>query len=193
MPLGTWLSSLTTSLSPAREASRDAPHTSDAILAELTYQMRLAEDRSQAEEREQKRLQMGGIDYSWLMTVKPKPYEIPEIEQLELEELCTRIAPAECCKIIRSFRDAIERDDRKAQEMPGILRAVIHQAIDARPTPDSVAGMPVWLSRSLSSLKSLHVNIRNNTVAVIESPGLDPETHERAPSVELSTLRSFIV
>lgn len=192
MPLGTWLSGLTTSLSPAKEPSRDAPHTSDAILAELTYQMRLAEDRNQAEEKEQKRLQMGGIDYSWLVTVKPKPYEIPEIERLELDELCNRITPAECSKIIRSFRDAIVRD-RKAQEMPRILRAVIHQTIDARPAPSSVTGMPLWLSRSVSSLKSLHVNIRNNTVAVIDGTDLDPEMQERSPSVELSTMRSFIV
>ena len=41
-------------------------------------------------EKEEKRIK-SGVDYSWLMAAKPKIYQIPQLERLQLEELCLKV------------------------------------------------------------------------------------------------------
>lgn len=33
----------------------------------------------------------GGVDYSWLVAATPKTYEMPQLERLEIEELCLKV------------------------------------------------------------------------------------------------------
>lgn len=173
-------------------------HTSVAILSELDYQMYVAEERMQAIQQEQRRIEMGGCDYSWLVATKPKFYEMSEVERLQLEELCRCVAPAECSAVIRSFREAILGEEQ-ASRMPIVLRSIIHQVIEARSQSTgrggqtSSSGMPQWLSRSLTSLKSLHIPLKHNSVSAIGNTNFDGDRRARSPSMELSTIQSFFV
>lgn len=189
MSLGSWFNGMASALSPAKEVVIN--HTPLVILSELDCQMRDAEERLQAFQQAKKRIEMGGIDYSWLVTAKPKFYKISERERLELEELCQRVTASECSAVIRSFREAIVGEDR-ASQMPVILRSVIHQVMEARSQPTSSGSMPQWLSRSLTSLKTLHTAIRNNSVSSAESADFNQQRRVRSPSMELATFQSFI-
>lgn len=196
MSLASWINGITSALSPAKEVDMD--HTSVAILSELDYQMYVAEERMQAIQQEQRRIEMGGCDYSWLVATKPKFYEMSEVERLQLEELCRCVAPAECSAVIRSFREAILGEEQ-ASRMPIVLRSIIHQVIEARSQSTgrggqtSSSGMPQWLSRSLTSLKSLHIPLKHNSVSAIGNTNFDGDRRARSPSMELSTIQSFFV
>lgn len=188
MSLGSWFNGMASALSPAKESVVN--HIPVVILSELDCQMRDAEEKVHAFQQAKKRIEMGGIDYSWLVTKKPEFYKISEQERLELEELCRRVTASECGAVIRSFREAIVGEDR-ASEMPEILRSVIHQVIEARPQTTPNGTMPQWLSRSFTSLKTLHATIRNNSVSSAESTDFNQQRQERSPSMELATFQSL--
>ena len=60
------------------------------------------------------------------MSTTRKPFEMGQLERLELEELCMRVKPEESGRIITEFRNAIQRD-ATLEEIPRLLRAVIIQ------------------------------------------------------------------
>ena len=64
----------------------------DSLMAELDFHVKEVDRLSQETEREKQREERGGVDYSWLMVKVPKGYEIPQLERLELEELCLKVA-----------------------------------------------------------------------------------------------------
>ena len=70
-------------------------------------------------------------DYSWL-AMSPtssdprRPYEMPEMRRIELEQLCSRLHPSDCGAVILSFRRAVDDQQPTSAEMvPTMLRSVI--------------------------------------------------------------------
>ena len=90
-----------------------------------------------------------GVDYSWLVIKPPKPYSIPQLERLELEELCMKVKPQESAVIIRTFRAALVREPH-VEEIPKIFRAVIIQLLEGRPAEET---FPEWVRKSLVNLR----------------------------------------
>ena len=54
--------------------------------------MQEAEAIIREREMEKRREKNGGVDYSWLVSDHPKPYEMAQLERLELEELCFKVS-----------------------------------------------------------------------------------------------------
>ena len=99
--------------------------------------------------KEEERKKQSSVDYSWLVGVKKKSYEMPQLERLGLEELCMKVKPTECGRIISMFRDNILREP-SVEEVPRMLRAVITTVMDGRPKEDTI---PEWLSKSFTRLR----------------------------------------
>ena len=127
-----------------------------------------------------------GVDYSWLMETPARPsYEIPQMERLELEELCYQIEGVECTKVIALFRQALaarkaasdcaadtaletlssspSSDSDQAcssrtrpEDLPYLLRSCVRQVLDMRPAPESLSD---WVARRTPSLASLSSNL----------------------------------
>lgn len=89
-----------------------------------------------------------GVDYSWLMEYQPKFYELPQMERLELEELCYKVCGAECTQIISLFRDAVSRDPR-VEDLPYIMRSCIRKILDERPVQETLTE---WVARRTQSI-----------------------------------------
>ena len=150
----------------------------ECLIAELEFQMREAQHKKWEQEREEKRKQ-GVPDYSWLVSTPPKYYEIPTLQQLELDELCSKVRPQESGKIIVNFRRILERGPR-VDEMPAVLKAIIKQTIQQRPPEESLAG---WVSRRAISA------VRTRTVRV--TPINVEETHEQRIQRRAMSLPDF--
>lgn len=123
----------------------------ESLLLELEYHMKESEQMAREKEQEQKRRQTG-VDYSWLISSPAKPYEIPQLERLELEDLCYQVKPKECSKVITLFRDSL-LNDPKVSEMPKIFKACIRQVMEQRPKEETLTEWVVKRTVSLSSLK----------------------------------------
>ncbi|KAK3579090.1 hypothetical protein CHS0354_029949 [Potamilus streckersoni] len=124
----------------------------DSILLELEFHIKELEKVTREEEQEKRRKETG-VDYSWLISVPPKTYEIPQLERLEIEELCYKIRSYECGKVISLFRDAI-LNEPQVQELPKILKACLRQVFESRPKEESLRD---WVVRRTSSLSSLRL------------------------------------
>ena len=153
MPLGDWLKSWTGDQPPEKPEN---VVVAESLLMELDYQMKEANDRWKAQQQEQRRRLSGGVDYSWLVISKEKQYEMPQLDRLELEDICMKIKPDECGRVIIMFRDSLLREP-EVQEIPRILRAIIHQVLEGRPKEDT---MPEWVMKSLTSLSKYRPNPR---------------------------------
>ena len=133
----------------------DAVSSRECLITELEFQMREAQHRKWEQERELKRKQ-GVPDYSWLVSAPPKYYEIPTIQQLELDELCSKIRPQETGKVVVHFRSILERGPH-VEEMPLILKALVKQTIQDRPPDDTITG---WMSkRAMSAVRARSVKV----------------------------------
>lgn len=121
---------------------------SESLLLELQYQINEAEQAAR-ERAQQEKIRQTGVDYSWLITNPSKGFEIPELEKLELEELCMKVKASECGKIINSFRDAL-LSESAVENFPKIFRTIIIRTIDNRPKDDT---MSEWMMKSLSKLR----------------------------------------
>ena len=62
----------------------------DSLMSELDYHVKDIFHLQQQREREERRVKTG-VDYSWLVAATPKVYEVPQLERLELEELCLKV------------------------------------------------------------------------------------------------------
>jgi len=93
---------------------------------------------------------------SWLVTEKRRPYDLSDVERLELEQLFHQIAPESYSRIIREFRSALLRKPSTA-DLPHIMRAIVCRILDEQHTAassDSTTSLSRWLSQSLTSLRS---------------------------------------
>ncbi len=148
MSVVTWLKSWVSEQMPEK---KESIMVAESLFMELEYQMRAVEEEEQGREKETRREAMGGVDYSWLATSTQKTYEIPQLERLELEEVCMKIKPSECSRVITSFREALVREPQ-VHELPRIMRAAVNTVLEGRPKEDT---MPEWISKSLTSLSSM--------------------------------------
>jgi len=77
------------------------------------------------------RRQQIGVDYSWLATSDSpvrRPYQLPEMKRIELEQMCERVSPSDCGRVLLTFRQLIaDQKALKADEIPQLLRATISQ------------------------------------------------------------------
>ncbi|XP_062589498.1 protein RD3-like, partial [Saccostrea cucullata] len=93
----------------------------DTIIHELEYHIKELERISHEKEVDDRRRNTG-VDYSWLMSTTPKGFEIPQLQRLELEELCYKVKPDECGRILSLFRDALFNDPLPSH-LPRIMRS----------------------------------------------------------------------
>ena len=122
----------------------------ESLVLELESQCRDLEKMYRDRELEEKRKQTM-VDYSWLISSPQKHYEVPQLERLELEELCYNVKPSECGKIISSFRDSL-LNEPKVSDLPRIMKACVHQALDQRPKEETLTD---WVSKKTASLTSM--------------------------------------
>lgn len=123
----------------------------DSLLLELEFHMKEGEQIAKEKEQEERR-QQTGVDYSWLISAPVKPYEIPQLERLEIEDLCYQVKPSESGKVVTLFRDSI-LNEPKVSEIPKIFKACIRQVIEQRPKEETLTEWVVKRTVSLSSLK----------------------------------------
>lgn len=124
----------------------------DSLLSEVDFHVKELERAYREREQEERRLNTG-VDYTWLMTGAPRSYEVPQLERLELEELCYKVNPTECCKVISLFRDAVVREP-PVEELTRIMRSCIIQVLEQRPREETLTE---WVSRRAHSLTSLKI------------------------------------
>lgn len=86
------------------------------------------------------------------MTTISKSYEMPQVERLELEDLCGKVRPSESGTIITHFRELLSREP-PVQEVPRILRSVILTTLQGRPKEETVSEWVTKRTKSLTSLK----------------------------------------
>ncbi|XP_052779115.1 protein RD3-like [Mya arenaria] len=128
----------------------------DSLMLELEFHIREQEQILKDREQEERR-RMTGVDYSWLVSAPVKQYEIPHLERLELEDLCYRVKPPECGKVISLFRDSILNEPRVC-DIPKILKACIRQVVEQRPKEETLTD---WVTKRTSSL--INMKIRPST------------------------------
>jgi hypothetical protein len=126
----------------------------------------------------------GSVDYSWL-AVKPnyKSYKIPQAERMEMDELCTKVKPDECGRIINVFRDALSLAT-PIEEVPRLLRASILQVIDSRVKEETI---PEWLTKSLGNLSKMRPRSARKVTPISTSAADDLEM-QRTPESSISTV-----
>ncbi len=88
MPVSDWLKSWLAEQPPQKN---EAIMVAESLLMELDFQMREVENIQREEEQTLKR-KKSGVDYNWLLADSPKPYEMPQLERLELEEMCLKVS-----------------------------------------------------------------------------------------------------
>jgi hypothetical protein len=149
MPLGGLLKNFMGDVPHPPEKSEQAM-VSESLMMELDFQMQEAEQLMK-QQKQQERKQATGVDYTWLMTPTTKGYEMSQVERMEIEELCMKVKPSECGKVINMFRDSLLRQP-SVEEIPRCLRAVVTQVLDTRPEEDTTT-MPEWLTKSFKNLR----------------------------------------
>ena len=70
----------------------------ELVISELMWQMKLMEHNRQEREKE-RRKQISGVDYSWLVTNKPRFPTLADFKRLELEDLCYRLDPEDSTEV----------------------------------------------------------------------------------------------
>jgi len=88
---------------------------------------------------------------------KPQPYDISDIDRLELEQLCQQVPPESCGRVVREFRSALLREP-STKELSNIMRAIVRRIIfEQRNNTSSSGGVAAWIGHSLTNLKSRFV------------------------------------
>lgn len=161
----------------------------DTIIHELEYHIKELERIVHDKEIDDRRRNTG-VDYSWLISTAPKGFEIPQLQRLELEELCYKIKPEECSRILSLFRDSLFNDPLPSH-LPRIMRSCIIQVIEQRPKEETLTE---WVSKRTLSLTRIRPNPK-----VSPSQLRDPEvsSHEETrrcystPALQSTTAPEF--
>lgn len=148
----------------------------DSLMLELDFHIKEMEQLNRDREQELRRKETG-VDYSWLVCTPAKCYEIPQLERLELEELCYQVKPSECSTVIGQFRDSL-LNEPKVNEMPRLLKACIHQVIDRRPKEESITE---WVTKRTVSLTN--IKIRPQT-KIMPSDSIDQTDVESQSTID---------
>ena len=149
----------------------------ESLVLELECQCRDLEKLYRDRELEEKRKQTL-VDYSWLVSSPHKYYEVPQLERLELEELCYSVKPSECGKIITAFRDSL-LNEPKVSDLPRIMKACVHQALEQRPKEETLTD---WVSKKTASLTNM--KLRPQTKVVPFAADMDDIESQSSASTE---------
>ncbi|XP_054617649.1 protein RD3 [Dunckerocampus dactyliophorus] len=112
--------------SPRRDPS---DVVTDTLMVEFSWQLKEAERQQRERENEYRRMKTG-VDYSWLASTPRSSYSLSTGEKLGLEDLCSKVPPSCCGLVILKFRDAIRASEPEVQEVSGLFRSVLLQAVD---------------------------------------------------------------
>ena len=143
---------------------------------------------------QKEKLAEGVADYSWLVAAPMNTwYKMPQVERLELEELCSKVKPDECSRVITAFRQAL-CPDTPLEHISRLLRASILQVLDGRPKVDTI---PEWLSKSLGNLGRMRPRSARKVTPLSELTCDDlemqgtPETSVSTVSMSVSSTNSL--
>ncbi|KAL8595153.1 hypothetical protein ACOMHN_013826 [Nucella lapillus] len=139
----------------ARLSKRDE-HLSvaDTLLAEVDFHIQELEQVLSMRHREEQ-IMRTGVDYTWLVSEQQKVYRVPQLERLELEEICLKLAPTECSRVVTMFRESLLREP-KLEDLARIMRSCVLQVLEGRPRAQSLSSsISEWVNRhtSMVSLK----------------------------------------
>lgn len=113
-----------------RSPRRDpADVVTDTLMLEFSWQLKEAERQQKERENEYRRLKTG-VDYSWLVSTPRSSYSISTGERLGLEDLCSKVPPSCCGLVILKFREVMQANEPEAQEVSGLFRSVLMEALD---------------------------------------------------------------
>ncbi|XP_039982131.1 protein RD3 [Xiphias gladius] len=113
-----------------RSPRRDpADVVTDTLMLEFGWQLKEAERRQRERENEYRRLKTG-VDYSWLASTPRSCYSISTGERIGLEDLCSKVPPSCCGLVILKFREVMQSDEPEVQEVPGLFRSILLEALD---------------------------------------------------------------
>jgi len=189
---GSWFSESSASIGSHRS---DASRIGESLLTELVQQGRILEQKQQ--QRQQDELAANRVvDYSWLVTVKPKQFDITDAERLDLEQLCQQVSPESYSRVVREFRSALLRDPAPA-DLTAIMRAIVRRVLDEQhqpnagdTTPGSLVGdISVWLGQSMINLRS---RLGGSTTSM-SAAGENLELSSNASSIELGSFDEIAV
>ncbi|XP_039976503.1 RD3 domain-containing protein [Xiphias gladius] len=83
------------------------------------------------EGRRRRRSCSSTADYSWLAnTPTLQPYQLTPNNLLELQDLCTKIPPAQCGPAIVRFRRLVSQMEPEVHEVPRLFRSVLRDCVD---------------------------------------------------------------
>lgn len=159
----------------------------ESLLTEMDYHIRIAEQRLREKEEEDRKSRRGA-DYSWLVGTNIQHYTVPELQRMDLEDLCAQIKPSECSNVISIFRDALLNEPSPVQ-IPDILRAVLNQVLSTRAQSTEQAGMASWMMKSLTRLTAHH-KIRPLTEEASTTPSPTQHNAHRQAWVEADPMTS---
>ncbi|KAF3702968.1 Protein RD3 Retinal degeneration protein 3 [Channa argus] len=113
-----------------RSPRRDpADVVTDTLMLEFSWQLKEAEKQQKERENEYRRLKTG-VDYSWLASTPRSSYNISTGERLGLEDLCSKVPPSCCGLVILKFREVMQANEPEVQEVYGLFRSVLLDALD---------------------------------------------------------------
>ncbi|KAH9503619.1 hypothetical protein Btru_066995 [Bulinus truncatus] len=160
-----------------RPAERDEHLVAcETLLSELEYHIKELDRLRQAQEQEERRLKTG-VDYSWLMESHPKLYEIPQMERLELEELCYKVTGSECTHIITLFRDAISQEPR-VEDLAYIMRSCVRKILDERPVPETLTEWVARRTQSIANFSLLRLRPPGKVMPASEPEDIEMQNNE---------------
>jgi len=149
----------------------------DVLMTELDFHIKELEYIKQEQKQEERRLKTG-VDYSWLMEVNTRGFEMSQMERLELEQLCCKVTGSEVTQVISLFRDSISRDP-PVEDLPFILRSCVKKILDERPNPESLYDWVWKWTPSLASFSSLRSKVTRKI----------PSTLSEAEDIEMQSKR----
>ncbi|XP_048741575.1 protein RD3-like [Ostrea edulis] len=161
----------------------------DTIMHELEYHIKELERVAYEKEVDDRRRHTG-VDYSWLISTGPKGFEIPQLQRLELEEICYKIKPEECGRILSLFRDALFNDPLPSH-LPQIMRSCIIQVIEQRPREETLSE---WVTKRTLSLTRIRPNPKVSPSQLGESEIAGHEETRRChstPALQAARVQEF--
>lgn len=158
----------------------------ETLLMELDFQIKEFESFQYSQELLDRRIQTG-VDYAWLITEPAKPFTVPQLVRLELEENCYKIHPNETGAIISAFRDALLRKP-DSKEFPRILRTLVIQTIEKRPKEESLTE---WVAKRTPSLTSLRLRSATRVVPINDEDDIESQTGFRMGGNDTGGLNDF--
>ncbi|XP_071775221.1 protein RD3 [Centroberyx gerrardi] len=140
-----------------RSPRRDpADVVTDTLMVEFSWQLKEAERQQRERENEYRRLKTG-VDYSWLVTTPRTSFNISTSERLGLEDLCSKVPPSCCGLVILKFREAMEANEPEVQEVSGLFRSVLLEALDRLKEEEEAQR----LTRQWNNRRAMSVSLMN--------------------------------